>query len=96
MAMITHGWTWTQSTWRVEPNEKQDELPPPSMSRRASTGSTDSSSGSSNSVSAGSDGEGWVYAASFGSIEKSGSAVKGMTHFVRRRRRTREQTFVGE
>lgn len=42
-----------------------------------------------------SDGEGWVYAASFGSIETNGSAVKGMTHFVRRRRRTRQQCFVG-
>lgn len=42
------------------------------------------------------DGEGWSYATNFGSIEESGTAVKGMTHFVRRRRRTRKQIFVGE
>lgn len=43
-----------------------------------------------------SDGEGWTYASNFGSIEDSGTAAKGMTHFVRRRRRTRKQIFVGE
>ena len=61
--MITHGWTWTQSSWAVE-NQ-------------------------------GADADGWIYAASFGSIAESGSAVKGMTHFVRRRRRSRTQSFFG-
>lgn len=42
-----------------------------------------------------SDGEGWTYATNFGSIEESGSAMKGMTHFVRRRRLTRQQIFMG-
>jgi hypothetical protein len=42
------------------------------------------------------DGEGWSYASNFRSIEESGTAVMGMTHFVRRRRRTRKQIFVGK
>jgi hypothetical protein len=42
-----------------------------------------------------SDSEGWCYAANFSSIELTGSAIKGISHFVRRRRRTREQVFVG-
>jgi hypothetical protein len=41
------------------------------------------------------DPEGWCYASSFGSIEDSASPTKNMTHFVRRRRRTRTQVFVG-
>ena len=82
MAMITHGWTWTQSTWSIEQEDS------PSSSSSSATDRRRSSTGVS-------DGEGWTYAASFGSIEASGSAVKGMTHFVRRRRRSRQQTFVG-
>jgi hypothetical protein len=37
-----------------------------------------------------------VYAAGFGSIEESGTALKGMTHCGRWRRRGRQQTFLGE
>mmetsp|Transcript_16013 Transcript_16013/g.24150 ORF Transcript_16013/g.24150 Transcript_16013/m.24150 type:complete len:305 (-) Transcript_16013:7-921(-) len=42
----------------------------------------------------GSDSDGWSYASNFGSIDQNGTAIKGMSHFVRRRRRTRKQIFV--
>ena len=84
MAMITHGWTWTQSSWSIE--QQQDKPAPPLLEASSSGG------GSPSPVS---DGQGWTYATNFGSIEESGSAVKGMVHFVRRRRRSRQQTFVG-
>eukprot|EP01041_Mallomonas_annulata_P003979 gene3979-7930_t len=41
----------------------------------------------------GTDGEGWSYDVNFGTFE-SASATKGMMHFVRRRRRTRNLHFV--
>lgn len=89
MAMITHGWTWTQSAWSIEQSDVPSSVSSSAaeQTRRGSTGSMPGP---------GSDGEGWVYAASFGSMEQSGSAVKGMTHFVRRRRRSRQQSFVGK
>lgn len=81
MEMITHGWTWLESNWTVE----QGEVRSPAERRSSENGSSLSS-----------DGEGWSYATNFGSIEESGTAVKGMTHFVRRRRLTRQQIFMGE
>ena len=41
------------------------------------------------------DENGWVYAVSFGSIEDEGMPSCGRTHFVRRRRKTRKQVFIG-
>jgi len=80
MEMITHGWTWLESNWTVDQGDAQ-----------AAAGRRSSENGSRLS----SDGDGWSYATNFGSIEESGTAVKGMTHFVRRRRLTRQQIFMG-
>lgn len=41
------------------------------------------------------DADGWSYSSSFGAIEESSSPTKAMTHFVRRRKRTRTQVFAG-
>lgn len=41
------------------------------------------------------DDEGWSYAVNFGTIETNAVATKGMTHFVRRRRFIRRQSYVG-
>jgi hypothetical protein len=43
----------------------------------------------------GTDGNGWGYATNFGSIEEGTSEVRELTHFVRRRKYTRTQMFVG-
>lgn len=42
------------------------------------------------------DENGWIYSVSFSSIEEEGSATCGRTHFVRRRRKTRPQSLIGE
>lgn len=43
----------------------------------------------------GTDSDGWGYAVNFGSIDETSTGQKGMTHFVRRRRRIRTQIFIG-
>ena len=87
VAMITHGWTWRESAWAIAQEADEREA-----GRRGSSGGGGQGAGAAGMSS---DGEGWSYATNFGSIEESGTAVKGMTHFVRRRRRTRQQVFLG-
>lgn len=99
MALITHGWTWT-SAWSVDHHD-------PSAFSHSTTYnspllSTDTPPHSNTSEAQlqdqlhECDAEGWRYATNFGSMEGSSSAIKGLTHFVRRRRRSRQQAFVGE
>lgn len=92
-AMISHGWTWTQNEWDIQ---LDDSLPHQSFySVGGSTDLNTNKNGIQEASKAKIDSEGWTYATNFSSIDTNGAAVKAMTHFVRRRRRTRQQSYIG-
>ena len=82
--LISYGWEWDAASWAIDTSFPNVDNEGTSYSSKLFKLQLDSLICS----------KGWSYDVNFGTFE-SASATKGMMHFVRRRRRVRNQHFTG-